>query len=488
MKIVLNFILLAVLTNNIYAQVFCGTHATQLDDVSIERFHSLSLLKNSSDSVDSVAITFHVVLHEWNFEEIPLEFFFSQLDLVNTFYFDAGIRFFMCGAPRYLQGDRNYNSEKWDDLNRKYFVPNTINIYYVDGIQIDSNSYCGVSTFPNGGSSLKSIIMDKSDYCNVGGKLLGHELGHFYGLLHTHETFYGNELVDGSNCRTAGDRLCDTPADPNLSNPEYIDNCAYVANIQDENGNYYNPLVQNIMSYSPLECQTTFTPNQISLINFNNEYINSQYHSSCDFYPDFKVSSNLSPSKLQSGNSLEVPLVIENLGMLDKYSVPLYFHLSEVEDEIGGIVHKDTIIFNDSERQFDKVINIDIPLNTHSQTHYITVVIDSEFEFIEQNENNNDFKISLEIDNSGFADEEIFPNPTSDKIKIFIRDPYLIQDYQLNIFDVSGKIVKSINGYKNEDELFIELNVTELKGRLFFAEMYFPINNLKKSFKFIKNN
>lgn len=488
MKNILFIVFIFLCTFKVKAQIFCGTKAQQFDNNTSELFHSLPNFKNSSTSVDSVAITFHVVLHEWNFENIPFEFFLNQLDLVNRYYFDAGIKFFMCGSPRYLQGSNNYNYAQWKELNKKNYVPNTINIYYVDGIQFDEFNYCGYANFPRDGSILKSIIIDKSDQCNIGGKLLAHELGHFYGLLHTHETFYGNELVDGSNCETTGDRLCDTPADPNLSNNDFVKDCMYTGDVQDTNGNHFSPMVENIMSYSPLDCQTTFTPNQLSLINFNHKYTNSIYLSSCDFYPDFKVSTDFSITKLQAGNTIAIPINFENLGMLDFYSVPLNFHLSEAEDDLGAIIFKDTILFHDSKSLLNEVINIDLPLNMNSQTYYMTVVIDSEFEFIEQNENNNEFKISLKIDNSNLKDEQIFPNPTNGRFKIFIRDPRLIQDYRLNIFNINGQVVKSKKGYKNEDELFIELDITDLTGRLFFVQMYFPRNNLNKSLKIFKYN
>ncbi len=45
------------------------------------------------------------------------------------------------------------------------------------------------------------------------GATIAHEMGHYFGLLHTHETANGTELVNGTNCGTAGDLLCDTPAD-----------------------------------------------------------------------------------------------------------------------------------------------------------------------------------------------------------------------------------------------------------------------------------
>ena len=49
---------------------------------------------------------------------------------------------------------------------------------------------------------------------NCGGNVLAHELGHNIGLFHTHES--PKEFVDGSNCIQAGDRVCDTNADPNI--------------------------------------------------------------------------------------------------------------------------------------------------------------------------------------------------------------------------------------------------------------------------------
>ena len=59
-----------------------------------------------------------------------------------------------------------------------------------------------------------------------------HELGHCLNLLHTFETAYGAEAINGSNCATAGDLVCDTPADQNMGT-----------------ANGYNPDLTNIMSY-----------------------------------------------------------------------------------------------------------------------------------------------------------------------------------------------------------------------------------------------
>jgi len=85
-------------------------------------------------------------------------------------------------------------------------------------------------------------------------------LGHFFGLSHTYENSEGLELVDGSNCKTTGDKICDTPADPY---PEYDvignyidDECVFFVVKKDVNGDIYLPDVTNIMSnYFPCQCK-----------------------------------------------------------------------------------------------------------------------------------------------------------------------------------------------------------------------------------------
>ena len=71
------------------------------------------------------------------------------------------------------------------------------------------------------------------------------------GLYHTHQTSrFGYELVSGSNCDTAGDLICDTPADPGLSSSNVDTTCKYKGTSRDPDGNTYNPDTRNVMSYS----------------------------------------------------------------------------------------------------------------------------------------------------------------------------------------------------------------------------------------------
>jgi hypothetical protein len=96
---------------------------------------------------------------------------------------------------------------------------------------------------------------------NCDTNILAHEVGHNLGLLHTHETSSGFEYVDETNCATAGDAVCDTAADPNLSG-KVNSKCEYIATNKDPNGQYYNPPVNNVMSYTVDSCRKVFTSQQ----------------------------------------------------------------------------------------------------------------------------------------------------------------------------------------------------------------------------------
>lgn len=136
------------------------------------------------------------------------------------------------------------------EMQKQYNLKNRINVYYVQNITdvpaCGFASLGGITTFDALG-----IVIKKS--C-LAPKTLSHEMGHYFGLKHTFEGS-GSELANGSNCATAGDEICDTPADPYVEGQPtnlYVDaNCRFISMKKDANGQYYDPLVGNIMSYYP---------------------------------------------------------------------------------------------------------------------------------------------------------------------------------------------------------------------------------------------
>lgn len=172
------------------------------------------------------------------------------------------------------------------ELKNRFSKRRRINIFFLGSIDLD---FCGTSTF-NGIQTLTdaNIFIESSCGWSLSDQL-AHHMGHIFGLRDTYDPF-SIELVDGSNCLTAGDRLCDTPADPfaqTYVNPDdreaydnqelvlnYVDtNCEFVYELKDPNGEYYQPDVGNIMAAYPCKCGFTLEQYRLIIENYNRSTI-----------------------------------------------------------------------------------------------------------------------------------------------------------------------------------------------------------------------
>jgi PKD repeat protein len=184
------------------------------------------------------------------------------LDYANEVFKPAEMYFFPCeDTARYFSADTlpaNYNYQ-WI-LNSKLYKDHT----YANVIEVwvfPRLSFEGLATV--------NAPPSRPIYLNIAGaksiNTLTHELGHFFGLSHTMDD-NRTELVNGSNCQSAADNLCDTPADPGLNNRVDAD-CVYRnTSLKDALGQAYHPLTNNIMSSSPRSCRNAFTPQQIEIM------------------------------------------------------------------------------------------------------------------------------------------------------------------------------------------------------------------------------
>ena len=192
----------------------------------------------------------------------------ANIDTLNNYFAPIGVSFEVCEYRIIdnFQYDFLDDFNLWNEMQVKYHQANRINIFFVRDIlwvPLD----CGYTTFggiafPNSGG----IIMRKG--CSgPDAKALVHEMGHFFGLLDTYQGS-GAELVNGDNCETAGDQICDTPSDPYLAGAvlsEYISfeiPCRFIYAGTDANGAYYVPDTGNMMSYYPDYCKCGFTYDQ----------------------------------------------------------------------------------------------------------------------------------------------------------------------------------------------------------------------------------
>lgn len=167
-------------------------------------------------------------------------------------------------------------SARLEELKSRFSLRRRINIFFLDYMR---GSRCGSSTFQGILTELDAnIFVERSCAEDLAGQV-AHHLGHTFGLRNTYNP-NSRELVDGSNCETAGDFLCDTPADPfgepltpfqeeqaqaGMLQVAYIDgSCEFIYQPKDANGDWYQPDVGNIMSAYPCKCG--FTQDQFRLM------------------------------------------------------------------------------------------------------------------------------------------------------------------------------------------------------------------------------
>lgn len=202
----------------------------------------------------------------------------EQLDAVmqnlNQTWRPLGIQFFIHGEIDYSIQDDGFFvlpnvGATQDALRRVNSVPNTINVYFTN-LQ-DISGQARFTKDAAQGVLLDYSVMDRFPPGFFHLEVFAHELGHYFDLYHTHETMFGVECPRGNNCSSAGDRLCDTPADPGLFRPIRVDsNCAYdgsaaiPASCDQETP--YQPLTNNLMSVARRPCRNQFTPDQISKV------------------------------------------------------------------------------------------------------------------------------------------------------------------------------------------------------------------------------
>ncbi len=172
---------------------------------------------------------------------------------VNDYFSPICMRFDVCewkAIPNYQYYHMYYVKDSlWDELLVKYHHNRRINMYFTGKMRrsLAAGFTDGVVTGDEGGIAIISPTSET----------IAHELGHFFGLPHTFSRDNGEELVDGSNCKTAGDKFCDTPADPYNEadqETEWTKNCRFIYEGLDPNGDYYRPDVGNIMSYYHCPC------------------------------------------------------------------------------------------------------------------------------------------------------------------------------------------------------------------------------------------
>ncbi|WP_310556105.1 PKD domain-containing protein [Flavobacterium sp.] len=283
--------------NNTYSSDICGTDEVmksiigknpeikkQMDLLNLK----VSNLNHKARTVTPLKLTIPVVVgvvevlgDGSDIENITDQQVNSQIAALNIYFEPAGINF--CLAKKNVDGfastgiirirsyEQNTNLDSMVTLNRNIIgFDNCLKIWVVKNIVglDNSSSVQGFSTFPNTTSIFDGIVMKYTAFgdfntcgCNTldpfssSGKILAHEVGHYFGLYHTFEG--GCSGANLATCSTSGDLVCDTPPviQPNRGCPIGIDTCSDYLNRPDDINNY--------MDYVNENCMLGFTTGQI---------------------------------------------------------------------------------------------------------------------------------------------------------------------------------------------------------------------------------
>ncbi len=216
-----------------------------------------------------VSVVAHIVRDSLGNPNITEDSILVAMDTTNSFFKPICLEFEICEF-RYIdnfQYDLVMSPNYWEEMQVKYHQNNRLNLFFVDNIAYLPFD-CGYADIA-GIQEMNALgVMVKKGCVSFDTKWIAHELGAYMGLLDTFEG-NGSELVNGENCETEGDEVCDTPADPYVKGEmiaNYIssqDSCRFINAKQDANGEYYKPHVANVMSQYPSFCACGFTYGQL---------------------------------------------------------------------------------------------------------------------------------------------------------------------------------------------------------------------------------
>ncbi|OAV75441.1 zinc-dependent metalloproteinase lipoprotein, family [Bacteroidales bacterium Barb7] len=245
----------------------CGTTLTS-DNFDVLRSISTDIIEPlpSNGKIQYVPIKHHIVRKSDETGGISTSTINKIMQELNYIYKEAYVQFYIYNGIDYINSDMYYDfvdSLEESSLIATYNSVKSINIYYFHSVILNFSDVAGYAYLPTGTNTKNFIAIDNESAPN--GTTVIHEVGHFFGLLHTHETFYGIELIDGSNGHKAGDICSDTPADPELNYNTVNENCEYIGG-QEYKGLKYNPNTHNYMSYSRKECRDEFSNKQLARI------------------------------------------------------------------------------------------------------------------------------------------------------------------------------------------------------------------------------
>jgi hypothetical protein len=219
----------------------------------------------------TMKIFVHILaLDNGNSPAVPVADVLRQLENMRSFYAPHDICFLLTGIEQLNNSDLREHDKSEESELFPFVVPDVLNIFIHNTLTDGSEGLNGTAYgIPNTYLSVVASAVTSTDNRST----IAHEMGHLFGLYHTFERNMGVESIKRSgnctNCTTAGDLLCDTPADPHSDSYDTGD-------VIDANCNYTGTASQfctpslltyqmdptNIMAYGRRSCRDHFTTGQ----------------------------------------------------------------------------------------------------------------------------------------------------------------------------------------------------------------------------------
>jgi hypothetical protein len=440
-------------TLQLHAQ-FCGT-LSPID--APDDFMLPSSLSSRDDEVDTVGLAVWVIRNT-----MPVDDLYDQLEQslvwVNEKFEPAGLHFFIC-EWHIENGDAIFSRLALDDLNKDRFQDHRLNVYLVETITDNGFSYGGLGIFPSMGvreDRYVSIIQEGVIYP----QLIAHEFGHYYNLYHTHERIKGLELVLRSNCHTAGDMCCDTPADPGLGFHN-MDGCSYTGLGRDQDGYYYFPLTDYIMSYAPFLCIDRFSLEQYGRMRMTRDAVYPVMADRCDDLPDITLDVELHQIEVDFLDTLTIPIRIHHSLAFDT-TVHISLNWEGNAQGFPRTLHIDSIRLLADHSVTEHIIHTRITTGVPDGDKTLRIKIDANRQVVESDERNNEVTVSITIENSRFPDALLFPNPASNTINLYYRNEMADGDLQFEIVDMTGRLLQEYSAANWNNPYFTALPVESL--------------------------
>lgn len=245
-------------------------------------------LQKSNNPIIWIPVQVHIMANSQNFQAMDsytLGFYMNQ---INAELIEANIQLYLCGDLNVIVDDNLYNLYLNQDSQLDvHDVSGKLNLYFVNNLSqgVAGPYYCGYSKYPGDG---ERIVFSRDCYGYNQVSVILHLIGQYLSLYPTHgpnNATMTAELVDGSNCATTGDEICDTPADPRLNRSGAMSGCTYVGTFQDANQQYYQPNTTNFMSYASGTCRDHFRPMQMARMYYSagndRSYLNCSTPAAC---------------------------------------------------------------------------------------------------------------------------------------------------------------------------------------------------------------